>query len=361
MTRFQDDGGASTTRPWWRDEGRNLAEIAGLVGFAVVQPVLGPFGESPETFTAVGAEPGDIVRFALLISLVPVLVVWGLAALSRVAGRQVRAVVQTVVVAVLAAFAVGAFARSAGAGPALRLVLALQGAGIVAYLHRRHPPPGCSCGTPPVPILLVAMFLLASAVAPLVQPVATEVETATASSTDRPPVVVVVLDELPTLSIVDGSGGIDRALLPNLAQLADTSTWYRNHTAVAPATGMSLPSLLTGRLPEDPFDMKAATADQHPDNLITLLGQTHEVHGREWATSMCGSLCDGGAEELDDDATALLQRDLGSNAGPVSLLADQARSLWWSQVFPQPTTSMPGSSWAGSPTPTTSPARASSS
>ena len=46
-------------------------------------------------------------------------------------------------------------------------------------------------------------------------------------------VVLIVLDELPTASIIDASGAIDAARFPNLARLAGQATWYRNHTTQA--------------------------------------------------------------------------------------------------------------------------------
>ena len=41
------------------------------------------------------------------------------------------------------------------------------------------------------------------------------------------PVVVVVLDELPVASLMDGLGRVDAATFPNFGRLARRSTWYR--------------------------------------------------------------------------------------------------------------------------------------
>ncbi|CAN5872518.1 hypothetical protein BH23ACT2_BH23ACT2_30230 [soil metagenome] len=177
------------------------------------------------------------------------------------------------------------------------------------------------------------VFLFASPVAPLVRPTPVEVDPAAAG--DQPPVVFIVLDELPTLSLLDGQGGIDETLFPNLARVAGTSTWYRNHTAVAGATQASLPAMLTGRLATTPAEERPANHREHPDNLITLLARTHEVHGREWATEMCPrSLCPSDGVELDEEATALLANPLSERADPVGTLVGEARTLWWSQVWP---------------------------
>ncbi|CAN5319634.1 hypothetical protein BH20ACT3_BH20ACT3_03240 [soil metagenome] len=317
-----------------RSELRSGLEIAALVGFAVVQPVLGPFGESPETFTAAGAGPGQIVLFAVAVAVVPLLTVWALAAVSRVFGPQVRSVVQTAVVAGLAALAAVGVARHVGSGAAVRAGVALVVGGVVLVVHRRWSPLSMFLRyASPVPVLLVLVFLLASPVAPLVRPTPVEVDQTAAG--DQPPVVFIVLDELPTLSLLDGAGGIDAGLFPNLARVADTSTWYRNHTSVAPATLASVPAMLTGRQESSAEDLRPPTADDHPDNLMTLLGRTHEVHATEWITDLCpASLCANGPTGLDDDALELVANPPGERAHPLDILVGEARELWWSQVWP---------------------------
>ena len=51
---------------------------------------------------------------------------------------------------------------------------------------------------------------------------------AAAAGGDDPSVVLIVLDELPTQSLLDATGGIDSARFPNLAAFADDATWYRH-------------------------------------------------------------------------------------------------------------------------------------
>ena len=63
-------------------------------------------------------------------------------------------------------------------------------------------------------------------------------------------IVMIVMDEFPLESILDGTGHVDAALFPNFAALANTSTWFRNDTTVAPYTDVAVPAILTGRLPD---------------------------------------------------------------------------------------------------------------
>lgn len=320
--------------PAVRREAGWALELAALVGFAVVQPVLGPFGESPETFTGVEARPREIVLFALGVALVPIVALWALAAATRLLGPQVRSAAQTVLVALLAAAAASGAAHQNGGGEPVRAAAAIGAAAATALAHRRWDPARRFLRyASPVPAVLVAFFLFASPVSALVRPATVDVDARPAG--DRPPVVFIVLDELPTLSLVDGRGGIDAQLYPNIARLAGTSTWYRDHTAVTSATQTSLPALLTGRATPDPADQRAATHTAYPDNLITLLAETHDVHGQEWATEMCPpSLCPRRGGEVDDEAEELLARQLAEAPEPLDALGELARTLWWSQVWP---------------------------
>ncbi|QYG91209.1 sulfatase-like hydrolase/transferase [Iamia sp. SCSIO 61187] len=309
-------------------------ELAALVGFAVVQPVLGPFGESPETFTGVEAGPGEIVLFALSVALVPILGLWALGAATRLLGPRVRPAAQTVLVALLAAAAASGAARQSGGGEGARAAAAIVAATAAAVIHRRWEPGRRFLRyASPVPVVLVAFFVFASPVSTLVRPASVEVDARPAG--DHPPVVFIVLDELPTLSLVDGEGGIDAQLYPNIARLAGTSTWYRDHTSVTSATQTSVPALLTGRITPDAADQRAATHTSYPDNLITLLAETHDVHGQEWATEMCPrSLCPERGGDVDEEAEELLARQLAETPDPLDALTDVARTLWWSQVWP---------------------------
>lgn len=301
----------------------------------MVQPVLGPYGESPETFVAVDASPSDIVTFALLVAVVPIVVVVAVAAASRPLGARIRGIVQSLLVAALAGLAATALVRHLGAGTGTRLLAAAAAAAAVAFAHRRWAPARSFLRfASPTPLLLVAAFLLASPVAPLVRPASTTVGDGTGTADDLPPVLMIVLDELPTSSLMDGRGGVDRDLLPNLARLADTSTWYRNHTIGASRTAVSLPTIVTGRFPA-PGPQRPAVHGEYPDNLFTLLGATHDVHAVEWVTDLCPpSLCDRATPPIDDDAAALLDRPVTDRAAALPRLAGEALDLWWGQVWP---------------------------
>jgi len=130
------------------------------------------------------------------------------------------------------------------------------------------------------------------------------------------PVVFIQLDELPTASLMDEEGDINRDLFPNFARLADTGNWYRNAFSNSISTTLSVPAILTGRL----GDTKASpSVVDHPDNLFTLLGEGYEMHVVEWLTDLCPEqLCQDYADRGPARFGSLLQ-DVGVVYGHLSL------------------------------------------
>jgi hypothetical protein len=99
------------------------------------------------------------------------------------------------------------------------------------------------------------------------------------------PVVVVVFDELPLVSLLGKGGRIDAARYPNFARLARGSTWYSNATTVSDSTKTAIPSILDGRVPDT--DLPATTGG-HPRNLFTLAHRRgYRLKVQEEATSLC--------------------------------------------------------------------------
>ena len=326
---------------WVRSELGYVAEIAGLSGFAVAQPILSSFGESPETFVSVGATPGQIVRFALIVALLPVLVLWLPLVPTNLLGHKARRWGQALVVALLAGAAAAVISRGMGAPAAGRFGAALVVGAAIGFMRARDWAPVRLFlrYTAPFPVLVAVLFLFSSPVATLVRPTtptATDVPGLPASD-DHPPVVFIVLDELPTSALLDGSGAVDRNRFPNIARMADTSTWYRNHTSNAAATLQSIPVLLTGQLPEDGAAQDFALHDNFPDNLFTLLGDTYEVNAHEQGTRMCPpSICKTASDPtIDDEALGLTAAPPEIISDPLGTLLDQAWSMWRDEASPR--------------------------
>lgn len=264
--------------------GRLLVLFA-LTGFAISQPLLSVLGANPTVFTFHKVTGWTIVWIALAIALVPPLALWGLelaaSALSPGLGRALH----LGFVGLLAALTVVQVAKAAGASaPWLVAPLALAaGAGFALAYHRIGTVATWVRFASPLPLLAVGLFVLSSPTSTLLTTPSRSPEPVD-DGRDRPPVVVVMLDELPTLSLLDERGAIDPVRFPNLAAFADDATWYRRYTSLAPYTTAAVPSALTSTEPVD----APPVWSEHPDNLFTLLAPTHDLAVFESLTFLCG-------------------------------------------------------------------------
>jgi Sulfatase len=131
------------------------------------------------------------------------------------------------------------------------------------------------------PALVLLAVLAAAAVA-----VAVEGDDDPVARTEtRPPVVILVLDEMPTDVLLTPGGEIDAHRYPNFAALAGTSTWFRNGHAVFDSTFGAVPAILDGRMPH-PF--RAADVRLHQPSIFHLMhGLGYDVIKVESATALC--------------------------------------------------------------------------
>src|SRR5690606_20411780 len=238
-----------------RDEALLALELAGLLALAVTRPVLDSFGRSPETFLARGATARDVVASGVLVAVVPALALSSVGVASRLGGRRVRGWCHSALVGLAGGLAVWRLGVDATAWGRALVAGAAVAAGAVLLVARHRSATLATylrfLGVASVGFLV--QFLALSPTGELVVGGGGGVpagETALpAEAGALPPAVVVVLDALPTTSLLDGHGRIDADLFPNLAALADDATWYRNHTTTALHTFQAVPSMLSGRLP----------------------------------------------------------------------------------------------------------------
>lgn len=261
-----------------------------LSGLAIAQPVFDLLGRNPELFIL-----WRTTRLQLLALTAIVLLAVPLAALAAewvvgLIAPRARPWVHAGLLGCAAGLVVLQLVKgTTTAGPALLVGAgALGGVAMAAARLRWAATASWLRVLAVAPIVFGLLFVATSRVTEVVfradAPVA-EVEVGRPSR-----VVMITFDEFALSSLLDGSGGIDREMYPNLAELAAGSTWYRNTTTVSPATTTAVPALLTGRLPRDQDDVPSTAA--HPDNLFTLLGGTYDLHVQEAATRLCPtSLC----------------------------------------------------------------------
>ncbi|MFG1842449.1 sulfatase-like hydrolase/transferase [Micromonospora sp. NPDC049175] len=309
----------------WRGELGRLLEVAALVGLVVTQPLLDVLGRSPDFFLFHRADPTQILLLTALVTVLPTGVVSLLGALSRLAGRTARAVTHTGLVGLLLAALAVQVGRHVTPlrGVPLLLVAVLAGAGGAAA-HRRWRALGrvlrlAAAG----PVAFVALFLFVSPTSAVVLPRGDGGVAGTAQGTGvHPPVVMLILDELPLVSLLGADGRIDAARYPHFAELAAGSTWYRNATGVSGWTPNALPAMLTGRYPAKPV---APHYTQYPDNIFTAFGGLYDIRAEESITRLCPpSRCD--RPVAPEQGLGVLARQtgrlLGQLAGPTESAVD---------------------------------------
>ncbi len=296
---------------------RRGAELLALTGLAITQPVLDVLGSSPETFVFRGVEGGQIVVFALAVALVPAAVLWLGGFATTVFGPPVRLGVHVATVGALAGIAVLVAVRLADlarGGPALVVAVAAGSGAALLYL-RVSQVRLFLLYLAPLSLLAVGLFCFSSSVSGLVT--GGEADVVEAVDSTRP-VVMMVLDEFPTATLLGADGGIDAEQFPAFARLAEQSTWFRNYTTHNAGTVQAVPSLLSGTLPTRG---RAPLYTDWPDNLFTLLGGSYEMAVQESVTQLCPP------DVCDNESRTVTQRTPIQGEGLGGLLDDTGEVL----------------------------------
>ena len=246
-------------------------------------------GRSPDMFLFRRADRLDILALVAGLILLPALAIWLLEVLAGlVSGTARRLLHLAAVTGLLVVLAVEVVKATTGLrGPGLAAVAAAAGlGGGVVYASLSWPRLWLRF-LAPAPVVFALLFLLASPTSALVLPAraaTAPVPPVAGATRELPPVVMILLDEFPLSSLLDARGRIDRRVYPNVAALADQSTWYRNATGVAGFTPWALPAMLTGNYPDE---ARAPSYTEYPDNLFTLFGRSYDVRAYETISQLC--------------------------------------------------------------------------
>ena len=266
-----------------------LLELLGLWTFAVAQPVLSLATSSPEFFTERKTPAEAIVLFAVGI----IVVVPALALLAEVLADRARPgwgpglhsglrvlLLSAIALQLLNELDLGATRYVGVHAPAWSLVgvAVIAALGTLQLLRRSD---GARMFLRFLAVGSPGALLLFLASAPLGVPPAGPSVRAGWSV----PIVMVVMDELPTTSLLKTPNRLDAERLPNFARLAREGTFYPNATTVADQTTVAVPALLSGR--RGPEDIASPDATNWPQNLFSLLNGQYRVNVREPITRLC--------------------------------------------------------------------------
>ncbi|MDQ2700874.1 MAG: sulfatase-like hydrolase/transferase, partial [Actinomycetota bacterium] len=275
--------------------------MAALWALAVVQPLLSLLGSNPDFFVARDNTGGQIIIFVLLVTFIPPLLATTVEALINLVSERARWVLHLGLVGLLFATIVLQFFKQFFDGPAVPMIVlaAFAGGGLAWTYGYRSFVRSLSDILIAAPLVIIAVFFFFSDASELVvssgDPEAIEV------AVGKPaPVVMLVFDEFPVGSLMTPERDINRKRFPNFAELAASSSWYRNTVTDASYTAIAVPSILTGK-PADRDSLP--TAADHPESIFTLLGDSYRIRAVEPITQICPeSIC--GAPEKESRSTA---------------------------------------------------------
>jgi hypothetical protein len=260
--------------------------ILGLSGLALAQPLLDLFGQNPEFFVAGNYTRAQIVWFAVIITLVPPLLLIAATELAMLVSRRLGTVVFTAaVVALSAAFALG-LARTLGFDQlVLVAVLAvLVGSAVAVVVFRSRSGRLFLSYLAVANLFFFASFCFLSPSSELIAGAADPDLGRIDVPAPRGPVVIVILDELPAATLMRADGSLNADRFPGFAQLAASSTWFRNASSQYNLTHRAVPSILDGML-ADREDLP--NWGDHPRNVFSLLADQMPVHRYESVTDLC--------------------------------------------------------------------------
>lgn len=272
-------GGPRPSRPL-RIDGLHLAALSAL---AIAQPMFSALASQREFLVEANFSALELVGLALAVTCVPPALLLLVEALAGLISSGARRVVHGIFVFGLIALLASEVLREGGVGGGMLLAgtIATASAFVTAYLLTSYVRSVLTVLSAAALIFLV-LFLVTPPVSKIVLPGA---DLAIADQGNaRAPVVVVVFDEFPPMSLFDRKRRINAARYPSFARLARNSTSFPNATTVHGDTSLAVPAILTGRRAAK--NSIPNTAD-HPNSLFGLLARSHELISSEPFTDLC--------------------------------------------------------------------------
>jgi Sulfatase len=288
--------------------------LAVLWTFAVAQPLFDLLKDNPEFFAARGSSGFDIISFSVLLVVLPPAILLAIELLIGLIGPEARQVAHAVLLGGLVVLiAAQALKKSIDASDTVLIVLSVAiGAGAAVLWARAEPVRSFLNILSPVPLVFLLLFLFSGQISELAFP--SEAKALSVGGVSRAPIVVVLLDELPSNTLVDQNDKLDRKRYPGFAELASNATWFRNAYTVYDSTERAQPAIMDGNLPAK--DKQPISSD-HPNSIFTIFAKSHRLNVDEEATSVCPrDLC---KSSLGDEAYPKRMSSMAEDLGLVWL------------------------------------------
>lgn len=255
-----------------------------LSSFTTAQPIYDLLARHPEFLPAHQSEPVDILLLTLMLSLLlPVAAALVVQGLSVVHLRLGAGTYLALLGFLTAGLVLQGLKRIPVPAEAALFLSLLSGAGFVFVYGRFSAIRTYLSYLTPAVVLFPLLFLLDSEIRKLILP--GPESQVTAQSGANAPVVMVIFDEFPLISLLNGRREIDPGLFPHLAELAAGSYWFRNATTNNESTLLSIPVILSGTLPKQrPYPLPLFR--EYPRNLFSMLARSHDLRIRENVTGL---------------------------------------------------------------------------
>lgn len=101
------------------------------------------------------------------------------------------------------------------------------------------------------------------------------------------PVVLLIFDEFPIVTLLNKAGEIDTIRFPNFAKFAGDAVWYRDFDSKALTTIQGVPQIVTGVARKPQKIEPIPNYKKNPNTVFTLLGSTHAINNVDGLYHFC--------------------------------------------------------------------------
>lgn len=263
---------------------KDLLQLVGLSAFAVAQPLFDLLARHAVFLVVHRAQPLDVLLMVVfLIAVVPLPLVLLEVAAGLISARLRQGLHLLLLAFLLALIVLQPLVREENVPGLVSLIIAILVGAAGAFAYRRFTTlrrlaTVLALAAP----LFCGLFLFHPRIARIVFPGEVPAVEVTGEG-GTTPVVMVVFDALPLVSLLDEERRIDPQRYPHFAALANDGVWFRQATTVSDNTVLAVPAILTGLYPRP--DRQPTVLDW-PRNLFTLLGGSHALHVVEPVTNL---------------------------------------------------------------------------
>jgi hypothetical protein len=265
-------------------------DIFALWSFSVTQPLFNLISQNGTFLVAHDCGPFETLLFALILALILPACLVLLESVFRLINRHSYRIVHYLFAFCLVVLFALSPLKKVTSLPDIAILSLAIGVGLAFLLtHTRFPLFRKMLRVCSVSVLLFPLvFILTGQPRELIFSIEEEDTPFHIDPAGKPPIVMVMFDEIASPYIQDEKGRIDALRYPNFAALASGSYWFPNALSVSDNTYQGVPAILTGQYYTKVGDRGRLPAlVDYPHNLFTLLDGTYELNVVETSTKLC--------------------------------------------------------------------------